>query len=298
MDNKAAKTYKDVPQEQIARWKTFRSTHSEKKQVINGVIWEYISCGQGEETLLLLPGGTGIGQAFFILIMGFEKEYRIISPLYPIVITMHELQSGLERLLDIESVPKNVNILGQYFGGMVSQIFAYSYPDRVNKLILSHTTTSTSSIAPQYVKRLKLAQRIFKVIPMWLIRYLYNKEIDRLIEQRSDYQDELWRKEFWRAYFRESFALTTKQHLLSNYACQVDYFRNEAFSKDNLMKWPGKVLILEAENDMTIKPEERKAVRDRYSNAQVHTFPGAGHLDHLFYRKEFIAIVRAFLKSS
>ena len=47
--------YEKVPTEQVARLKEFRHTHPYKQLIVGDTKWEYISCGQGEQTLLLLP---------------------------------------------------------------------------------------------------------------------------------------------------------------------------------------------------------------------------------------------------
>ena len=74
--------YARVPREQVARLKKFRRTHpykqlsiSDKKADTNGdTKWEYISCGQGEQTLLLLPGALSIGESLFPFIEALKTN--------------------------------------------------------------------------------------------------------------------------------------------------------------------------------------------------------------------------------
>ena len=69
------KFYKKVPQGKIERLKRFRSTHPHKHLIIDDTNWKYISCGQGKEALLLLTGGTGIGEAMELVWVNIMKVY-------------------------------------------------------------------------------------------------------------------------------------------------------------------------------------------------------------------------------
>ena len=75
------KFYRKAPQDQTERLKRFRSTHPYKHLTIDGVTWKYISCGQGKEALLLLTGGSGIGEAMALVFTALENEYQIVTPL-------------------------------------------------------------------------------------------------------------------------------------------------------------------------------------------------------------------------
>ena len=136
------KFYKKVPHDQIEKLKRFRSTHPYKQLTVDGTNWDYISCGQGKETLLLLAGGTGFGEGSSMLFAPLEAKYRIVSPTYPAVTTMKELADGIVKILEAEGISR-VNIIGQSLGGMLAQVIAHKHPDKVNKLILSHTTTTS-----------------------------------------------------------------------------------------------------------------------------------------------------------
>src|SRR4030095_12688535 len=100
--------YERVPAQQVARLKEFRLTHPYKHLVVGETKWEYISCGQGEQTLLLLPGALSVGESTFPLITSLENKYRIIAPSYPLSLTMTGLCQGLAYILESEC-PNDVN---------------------------------------------------------------------------------------------------------------------------------------------------------------------------------------------
>lgn len=57
--------YARVPTAQVGWLKDFRRTHLYKQLIIDDTKWEYLSCGQGGQTLLLLPGALSVGESMF-----------------------------------------------------------------------------------------------------------------------------------------------------------------------------------------------------------------------------------------
>ena len=100
-------------------------------------------------------------------------------------------------------------------------------------------------------------------------------------------------KEFWDAYFHEMFS---KEALVSLSKCIIDFGHNYTFSKKTLSNWPGKILILESDNDHFFPPAEQKALKELYPKAQVHTFHGTGHGTLIVNKKESLSIIRNFLR--
>jgi hypothetical protein len=56
----------------------FRTTHPPKRVSVDGVGWEYIASGDGDEALQILSGGgDGRGGHSYL---AFEGRYRVIEP--------------------------------------------------------------------------------------------------------------------------------------------------------------------------------------------------------------------------
>jgi pimeloyl-ACP methyl ester carboxylesterase len=287
------KFYKKVPQDQIERLKRFRSTHEYKHLTVNGAVWKYISGGQGKEALLLLTGGTGIGEGMEFVFAPLEAKYQMVSPTYPPVTTMGELTDGIVRILETEGIDR-INILGQSFGGMLAQVIAHTYPDKVNKLILSHTTTTSppveQTIKFERLKKIEKREKVLSFLPFGIFRLLAKWKISKLTPTNIE------EKEFWDAYFHEMLSNIKKEAWASLSKCMIDFGQNYTFSRDDLTNWPGKILILESDNDPFFHLSERKALKELYPQAQVHTFRGTGHLTIIVNREEFISVVRSFLQ--
>src|ERR1051325_7402301 len=111
--------YEQVPPEQVARLKEFRLTHPYKQRIVGDTRWEYISCGQGDQTLLLLPGALSVGESTFPFISALENEYHIIAPSYALSLTMPELCAGIAHILAAEGL-NQAHVFGGSYGGLVA----------------------------------------------------------------------------------------------------------------------------------------------------------------------------------
>jgi len=282
--------YEKVPTEQVARLKEFRLTHPYKQLIVGDTRWEYISCGRGEQTLLLLPGALFVGESTFPLISAFENEYRIIAPSYPLSLTMTALCAGLARILETEAL-NQAHIMGGSYGGLVAQYFVRQYPYQSRSLILSHTFVLTSKLA----KPLWIAGKLFPMFPQKLFASLLRIRLNKMLLStlRAAKHPEA---EFWRAYLEEAIASgLLKEVFIHQNKSLLDLARQPRFTSDDLKAWPGRVLIIESDDDPAITSRDRANLRSTYPNSQVHTFRDAGHASSILKRAEVVLIIRSFI---
>ena len=287
--------YARVPPEQVARLKDFRRTHPYKQLAINNpngdTKWEYISCGQGDDTLLVLPGALSVGESVFPFIEAFENEYRIIAPSYALALTMSGLCGGLSQILETEGL-NQAHVFGGSYGGLVAQYFAREYPNKTRSLVLSHTFVLT----PKLAKPLWLTGKLFPALPKQLFAPILRLRLNRMLVStlRAANHPET---EFWRAYLNEAIASDLlKDVFIHQNNCLLELAREPQFTPDDLKGWPGKVLIIESEDDPAIPARDRALLRSIYPNAQVHTFSDAGHASSILKREEVLSIIRGFLQ--
>jgi pimeloyl-ACP methyl ester carboxylesterase len=285
--------YKKVPTEQVARLKEFRLTHPYKHLTIGDAEWQYISCGQGEQTLLLLPGALSVGESTFPFITAFENEYRIIAPSYALSLTMAGLCDGLARILEAEAVSE-AHVFGGSYGGLVAQYFVRHYPDKARSLILSHTFILTQ----RYAKPAWIAGKLFPALPQSLFVPLLKLRLNKLLLStlRAVHHPEA---EFWRAYLNEAIASDLlKEVVIHQNKCLLDLARHPQFTHNDLKEWHGKILIIESDDDPAIPARARALLRNTYPQAEVHTFKDAGHASSILKREEVVSIIRTFLHNS
>ncbi len=264
----------------------FRDRYPARTVRIRGVDWEYVACGRGAQTLLLLPGAPGRAESTFRYILGLEDNYRIIAPTYPgQSSTLGETLLGLAGLMKAEGVGKACLIGGSY-GGLIAQSFVRRFPDMVSNLVLSNTGAPRPGRAGQYARYL----HVLEVLPLSAIRamwrvgaYLFVREIavDRA---------------FWSAYFREMISTISKEECIGRGKVWVEFDRRSRFTPHDLDEWPGRVLILEAESDLVFPAQERAALRRLYPQATVVTFKEGGHAASVTRRGEYIAVMVRFLE--
>lgn len=285
--------YRKVPAEQVARLKEFRRTHPYKRLVVGDAIWEYIACGRGEQTLLLLPGALSVGESTFPLIEAFENEYRIIAPSYALSLSMTGLCGGLARILETESLDQ-AHVLGGSYGGLVAQYFVRQYPALVRSLVLSHTFVLTR----KYAKPLWVAGKLFPAFPQNLFVPILRRRLNKILLSTLSRENHP-EAEFWRAYLDEAIASDLlKEVFIHQNKCLLDLAHQPQFTPDDLKGWDGKILIIESDDDPAIPSRDRALLRRTYPKAQVHTFRDAGHASSILKREEVFLIIRSFLQNA
>ena len=242
--------------------------------------------GQSERTLLPFPGGTLVPDTYFILREELEHDYHVIVPAYAAVPTMAELVTGAAAILDAEGIER-VDVMGSSFGGYVAQCFVRAHPDHVDRLILAVTGVRhfVSRSTPLYL----LAQ-FMKVLPASMVRFMMWRLWSTLVTTSPEEQV------FWLGLLKE--ILTTqlnKANLVSVTEEIYDFAAHYHFSSGDLAAWPGKILILESDQDKAYSPAIRAETRDVYPQARVHTFHNAGHTAIMTDTDELISAIREFL---
>lgn len=277
--------YKRVPVEQQERLRAFRMAHPREQIEISGTAWSYLFGGQGTETFLILPGGERIGDVGFPLVQQFEPEYRCLYPSFPPLSTMAGLVDGLAALLDKLSIER-VILFAASFGGDVGQCFVRRYPDRVSKLILMNTGIPDEQLG----RATQRGKPLVTLLPLGIVRFLVSTLVlERALSVRPE------ERLFWQALLRELVAQLTRADMVSSFDDTIDYRLHYHFSPDDLTAWPGKLLILQSDDDPATKPAMRLALRQLYPQAHVHTFHQAGHTPFLSQPDEFYPLVRTFL---
>lgn len=283
-------TYARVPAEQVERLKEFRRAHPYKRLTIGDIDWEYISCGRGEQTLLLLPGALSVGESTFSFITVFENDYRIIAPSYALSLTMAGLCKGIAHILEAEGITR-VHVIGGSYGGLVAQYFVRQYPEKVVSLVLSHTFLMT----PKLEMPLKIVSKLFPVIPRGVFVPLLRMRLDKMLLStlRRTKHPEF---EFWRAYLNEAVASDRfKEVAIHQNKCLRELARQPQFTADDLKKWGGKILVIDSDDDPAIGPKDRRLLRNTYPQAELKTFLDGGHVSSILKRDEAFSVVRNFL---
>ncbi len=275
--------YAAAPADQVERLMTFRRAHPPRQTTINGMTWEYLSCGQGEATILWLVGGLRVADAAYRSIPLLEDHFRILAPSYPPLMSMDVLVDGLVRLLDASGVG-TAHVLAGSFGGMVAQALLRRHPGRVNKVVLSTTAVLDEKAVANYQQQ----EAMIASAPSELVAE-FSK--GRFVEMIAPPNDE---RTFWTAYVDELFSeRLTKDDMLSTVRCLLD-FAQQPQQPQTAPEWAGRILIIESEDDATFDAAARARLKALYPSARVHTYTNGGHSPATTQREAYFGLVRGF----
>lgn len=270
---------------QTERLRAFRAAYPNKPLIVDGVQWKYRICGTGSQPLLMLPGGELVNDIAFDLVAALAPRFRIVYPTYPRVHSLDDLADGAAAILTAENIPRTW-VLGASFGGAVAQCMIRRHPDRIDRLILSNTGVPLEYL----VRGRKVANAVLSSIPWPVLRGLMARSILKLLGAP---EAEL---PFWRDYTKELFdAQLGKPDVMANLRIQLEYHQRYRFKPDDLRAWPGKIFVIESDNDI-FNAERRKALRDTYPQAPVHTFHGAGHAPAYSRAAEYLEVLDRFFE--
>jgi pimeloyl-ACP methyl ester carboxylesterase len=285
--------YTDATEPFKSELKRFRQTHTMKTIYSKGKKWTYYANGKGGKIILVLHGGGGPAESLFRYIMMFEDSYRVVAPTIPSSVDcVVEVMDAIMEILNKERVTQ-VHIFGVSNGGMIGQCLVRQYPHSVLSLILFHSMLPSNDYAKVFGKRVK----VLSILPRWITIALGQKWVIKQM-QSEEANAEPGEVAFWIAYFKELYQseLVTKEYLVSRAKILTDYFQNYQFAPNDLLKWKGRIFIIESKNDQVVNEYERERLKNFYNQAEVHTFAGSGHLGGgLFETEETVALINEFI---
>jgi pimeloyl-ACP methyl ester carboxylesterase len=280
----------DVPQSQREKILQFRQTHIPKSITVEGFTWEYIDCGAGEQTLVMVPGGLrhpGIG---WKLLEQLEKEYRIIAPSYPTTGSIGALARGVLSILDHKQIDR-FTIIGSSYGGIVLQAILQMAPQRVSHAIIANTGTISEN--PNVVRLLKRRLSLIRLLPGRLVIWIAKKGFKRMLAGIEEDQ-----KAVYEALVEEPFARGwfTKRELVCHFEGLIDFQLNHQFTPEDTSQWDTKVLIIKSSNDPGVLEGASEALDRMYPKAETHVFEEEGHMPSITRTDEYLKLLHEFLK--
>jgi pimeloyl-ACP methyl ester carboxylesterase len=258
----------------------FRASHAPRRLSYRGVEWRYFAGGRGQEVVLRLSGALGLGEFAFQQIRLFEPRFRVITPDYPAVRSLAEMTDGLVAILDAEGAQR-AHVIGGSFGGLLAQVLVRRAPERVASLVLSHTGAPDG-------KRRGVATAVVAAMPQPLLRGLLKARLGRTLDAADA---------FWRRYFDRAIADMTKADILSRVRLQAEFGGQAGWTPEDLARWPGRVLLIEGEDDPLFPPAARARLRALYPAADIHRFQGTGHAAAVLKPEEYADVVTRFLSN-
>lgn len=263
----------------VASLQTFRAAHPPQRLDVNGVKWNYVSFGQGDETILFLHGMTGAYDIWWRVMDELQTEYRVISVTYPAVNTLEEMATAVLAILDREGVDR-ANLVGTSLGGYFAQYLVANHPDRVARAVFSNTFPPNDLIK----EKNGTIGSLIPFLPEWLVLDVLRGSFVNSLYPTSG-NDELTL-----AFLMElSYGRVSRAQVAGRYRGVVEKFI--APDPDRLGI---PVMIIEADNDPLVEPILREQLKTTYPTAVVHTLSGVGHMPYLAHPEPYAQFLREF----
>jgi pimeloyl-ACP methyl ester carboxylesterase len=267
----------------------------DKRLTIGGVDWHYTTGGRGPKTILMFHGAVGGAETLQALADAFGDSFRTIAPTVAPVETLAEVCDAASAILDKEHVG-HATVFGGSFGGMVAQAFLKRHRTQVDNLILLSTGAPGPLLGARTARMLKLVAWL----PFVLTRAMTKAELSRNLNPPTTLDEEAARRvstfrQRLDHYFDEEL---TKPVFMSRVRLSVDFNSRESYSPSDYDDWPGRILIVESDDDPMVNAEERARLRAMYPRALVCTFEGAGHMIPLLRGEELVGLVKAFINEN
>jgi maspardin len=258
----------------------FRAEHPAKSLKVDNVDWEYVSLGQGQETILFLHGMTGAYDIWWQQMNALQNHYRVISVTYPAVDSLEKLSNGVLAILDAEGV-KQAHIVGTSLGGYLAQYLVAHYPGRILSAVFSNTFPPNDLI----VEKNRAIGVVLPFLPEWLVIDVLRGSFVRSVYPASG-NDELTL-----AFLNEiGSGRMSKAQVVGRYRCVVQPF---VAPDPAALKIP--VLIIEADNDPLVEKALRDQLKSTYPTAEVQTLSGVGHFIYLNRAQAYTDMVATFI---
>ncbi len=271
-----------VDTDTVASLQAFRLEHPSRQTVVDDVSWEYISFGQGDETILFLHGMTGAADIWWQQMVSLSDRYRVISTTYPSVDTLEDMSQGVLAILEHEGVSK-VHLVGSSLGGYFTQYLVAHYPEKIESAVFANTFPPNDLIA----EKNKTIGALLPYLPEWLVMNVL----------RGSFQGDVFtasgNSELVLAYLLEqSFGRMTKAQVVGRFQCVVD-----SLIAPDIKALGIPVMIIEVDNDPLVEEVLREQLKATYPGAIVHTMHSVGHFPYLNAPEEYTALLDGFLRN-
>jgi len=242
--------------------------------------YRYYKNPNSKVTFLLLAGGLGISELFFLHFEALSEEYSVLTFDYPMEFkTVNETIDAIAELLNL--LGEKVWLVGQSLGGVMSQIFAKHYPELVEGMVLSNTCSLPKDMNKEsykcLMKMMKSERRfkfLLKLLPFKLLRLVIKKALKKLINENQS-EDE---KATIQCFIEMVDTRLTKSYEIHMVNLLLDCENHITMVPEDFKRWEDKVLLILSEDDKTFNESCKKEIVRIMSKPTVITNLTGGHI--------------------
>ena len=251
---------------------------------------DYITFGKGKKTLIIITGlslqrlGDMSNLTIYSLFSRYAREYKVY---------IFDRRDHIEEGVSIENMADdfyqslqelhvdNASIIGISQGGMIAQLFAIKYPQKVKKLVLALTLSRNNTISRETIEG-------------W-IEMAENGDMDKLNKDamNKSFSSPVLKKLYWinRLFLRS--VSKEKRNRFVNQAKSILAF--DCYSSLDKITCP--TLVLGAKNDLVLGVDGARELANSIPNASYYEFGKLGHAAFI-ESKQFNKIILEFLREN
>lgn len=251
---------------------------------------DYVTFGKGDKTLIIITGlslqrlGDMSNLAIYSLFYRYAKEYTVY---------IFDRKDHIEEGITIENMADdlyqsfqelhidNASIIGISQGGMIAQLFAIKYPQKVKKLVLALTLSRNNAISRE-------------TIGGWM-EMAENGDMDKLNmdSMSKSFSSPVLKKLYViNRLFLKSVS-KEKRHRFVGLAKSILAF--DCYSSLDKITCP--TLVLGAENDLVLGVDGARELANGIPNASYYEFDKLGHAAYIESRR-FNKVLLEFLRKN
>ena len=270
--------YSNVDVDIVDSLQAFRRANPVRTLELGGVEWEYLSLGQGPETILFLHGMTGAYDIWWQQMEALQGEYRVISVTYPAVESLEEMEQAVMAILETEGV-EHFYIVGSSLGGYFAQYLVKRHPHEILGAVFANTFPPNDIIA----EKNKTIGMLLPYLPEWLVMNVLSGSMRESVYPASG------NSELVLAFgLEQTYGRMSKAQVLGRYRCVV-----EPFEAPDMAVLGIPTMIIEADNDPLVEATLREQLKKAYPTAEVVTLSN-GHFPYLSMPEEYTSYLETF----
>jgi len=267
----------------------FRESHHTVQITGPEGTWSYFAGGDGDTTLVLLPGGLGVAEPWFDCMLAWERRFRVIAVSYPCIPNVGSAVRAISSVLEQEGTGRHC-LLGTSMGGEIAQAFLRDRPGTLQALILGNTGEANAKYGKKLDSQMPMTRLFDNRLAFPLIKLVAKRRVLSLLTPYISGDD----LAFWKAYMNDIIDNQYSPDLMKS---QFNVLRDFAthYSGPIAVPPPTQMLIVESQDDKMFPAARRESLKALFPAARVKTFPDGGHLLAITRRDQYVAEVNDFI---
>lgn len=207
--------------------------------------YRYYKHPSSKQTLLLLTGGIGLSELFYLHFERFAKDFSVITFDYQMNFeTNGEFADAVAELLSKLNI--KVWLVGQSLGGIVAQIIAKEHPEAVEGLVLSNTCSLSENMNEAanahlmtMLESTEKSKKLLKYIPFGVYKWLIKRMV--MTKKTGGFSPE--EKQTMEGLCDIILERLTKAYELHMLDFLMDAENHRGMNKEQFESWSDKVLL-------------------------------------------------------